>query len=160
MQGYCILLIWKILQISIRIPTYFLRSQLICLGLCATVGFATSPVRAHTPTQNPAQKPAAKPPAQTPDAPPAVAGPQQTKHYPILVIAHGNEPFWNLRLGMKGPERLDRAGYPPIVLEPSDVARDESGTFWTYHAKDAATGALLSVKLMREPCSDGMSETL
>jgi uncharacterized membrane protein len=158
-QGYCILLIWKILLISRRIPTDLLRSQLICLGLCATVGFATSPVRAHTPTQNPAQKPAAKPPAQTPDAQPAVAGPQQTKHYPILVIAHGNEPFWSLRLGMKGPERLDRAGYPPIVLEPSDVARDESGTFWTYHAKDAATGALLSVKLVREPCSDGMSET-
>jgi uncharacterized membrane protein len=88
-----------------------------------------------------------------------VAGPQQTKHYPILVIAHGNEPVWSLRLGMKGPERLDRAGYPPIVLEPSDVSRDDSGAFWTYHAKDAATGALLSVKLVREPCSDGMSET-
>ncbi|HEY1472190.1 MAG TPA: hypothetical protein VGF61_24340 [Candidatus Acidoferrum sp.] len=88
-----------------------------------------------------------------------MAGPQQTKHYPILVIAHGNEPFWSLRLGMKGPERLDRAGYPPIVLEPSDVARDDSGTFWTYHAKDMATGALLSVKLVREPCSDGMSDT-
>jgi uncharacterized membrane protein len=117
-------------------------------------------VQAQTPTQNPSQKPATtKPPAQTPEAQPAVAGPQQTKHYPILVIAHGNEPFWSLRLGMKGPERLDRAGYPPIVLEPSDVARDDSGTFWTYHAKDAATGALLSVKLVREPCSDGMSGT-
>ncbi len=111
--------------------------------------------------QAPAQKPPAKLSAKTPSTTPqpAVEGPQQTKHYPILVIAHGNEPFWSLRLGMKGPERLDRVGYPPIVLEPSDVVRDESGTFWTYHAKDAATGALLSVKLVREACSDTMSET-
>lgn len=112
---------------------------------------------AQDPAQQPAQKPAAKPPA--PAAQPAVAGPQQTKHYPILVVAHGNQPFWSLRLGMKGPERLDRAGYPPIVLEPSDVVRDESGSFWTYHAKDVATGALLSVKLIREPCSDSMADT-
>jgi uncharacterized membrane protein len=116
-------------------------------------------VQAQTPAQQPTQKPAVKAPAQTPEAQPAVAGPQQTKHYPILVIARGNEPSWSLRLGMKGPERLDRMGYPPIVLEPSDVVRDDSGTFWTYHAKDVATGALLSVKLLREPCSDGMSET-
>jgi uncharacterized membrane protein len=142
-----------------RTPTDLLSSQLARLSLCAVVSFPLFPVRAQTPAQRPAQKPAAKPPAQTTEAQPAVAGPQQTKHYPILVIAHGNEPFWSLRLGMKGPERLDRAGYPPIVLEPSDVVRDESGTFWTYHAKDAATGALLSVKLVREPCSDGMSTT-
>lgn len=131
----------------------------MCLGLCALVSFPISPARAQAPVQKPAQKPPSKSPAQTPEAPPAVAGPQQTKHYPILVVAHGNEPFWSLRLGMKGPERLDRVGYPPIVLEPSDVGRDDSGTFWTYHAKDSATGALLSVKLVREPCSDGMSET-
>jgi uncharacterized membrane protein len=142
-----------------RILTDLLRSQLVCLSVCALVSLPFFPGRAQTPTQKPVQKPAAKPPAQTPETQPAVAGPQQTKHYPILVIAHGNEPFWSLRLGMKGPERLDRAGYPPIVLEPSDVVRDESGTFWTYHAKDTATGALLSVKLVREPCSDGMSET-
>ena len=92
-------------------------------------------------------------------APADAGGPQQTKHYPILVLAHGNEPFWSLRLGMKGPERLDRAGYPPIVLEPSDVVQDESGSAWTYHAKDSQTGAAVSVKLSREVCSDGMSDT-
>ncbi len=128
-------------------------ATLFSLCLLATSGFGLA--------QTPTQKPAAKPPARTPPsaAQQTVEGPQQTKHYPILVIAHGNEPFWSLRLGMKGPERLDRLGYPPIVLEPSDVVRDESGTFWTYHAKDGATGALLSVKLVREPCSDTMGET-
>ncbi len=111
--------------------------------------------------QAPAQKPATKTPAKpaATAAQPAVEGPQQTKHYPILVIAHGTEPFWSLRLGMKGPERLDRVGYPPIVLEPAEVVRDEGGTFWTYRTKDVATGAALTVKLVREACSDKMSET-
>jgi uncharacterized membrane protein len=110
--------------------------------------------------QSTATKPSQKPIPKTPvAAPPGVAGPEQRKHYPILVIAHGNEPFWSLRLGMKGPERLDRVSYPPIVLEPSDVVQDESGNVWTYHAKDTATGAAVSVKLSRDPCSDGMSDT-
>jgi len=60
---------------------------------------------------------------------------------------------------MKGPERLDRVGYPPIVLEPGEITRDESGTSWTYKAKDTATGANLAVRLNREPCSDNMSDT-
>lgn len=81
-----------------------------------------------------------------------------SKHYPILIIAHGNEPYWSLRLGMKGPERLDRSDYPPLVLEPTDVARDDSGTSWTYNAKDSATGATVAVKLTRDPCSDGISD--
>ncbi len=129
-----------------RAPATFLS---LCLVLTSGAALA----------QAPTQKPATKPPVPAPAAQPAVAGPQQTKHYPILVIAHGNEPFWSLRLGMKGPERLDRVGYPPIVLEPSDVVRDESGIFWTYHAKDVATGTLLSVKLVREACSDTGGET-
>jgi len=49
---------------------------------------------------------------KAPDTVPVPAAPV-SKHYPILVIAHGNEPVWSLRLGMKGPERLDRANYPP-----------------------------------------------
>jgi uncharacterized membrane protein len=134
------------------------RAPISILIVCLFLTLCSSGL-AQAPAPQPAQKPAAKTPAQTPGTQPAVAGPQQTKHYPILVIAHGDEPSWSLRLGMKGPERLDRAGYPPIVLEPSDVVRDESGTFWTYHAKDTATGAQVSVKLLREPCSDGMSET-
>jgi uncharacterized membrane protein len=116
----------------------------------------------QTPAPKPTQKPASKPPANSSGTNPSateVQGPQQTKHYPILIIAHGNEPFWSLRLGMKGPERLDRASYPPVLLEPSDVDRDDSGTTWTYHAKDSATGATVSVKLIREPCSDTMADT-
>jgi len=106
--------------------------------------------------QAPPQKPATKPPAVSPQEP--VPAPT-SKHYPILIIAHGTEPFWSLRLGMKGPERLDRVGYPPIVLEPGEITRDESGTSWTYKAKDTATGANLAVRLNREPCSDNMSDT-
>jgi uncharacterized membrane protein len=127
-------------------------------------GIATLGLLAISPTllfaQSAPAKPGQKPSSKTPATGSAeITGPQQTKHYPILVIAHGNEPFWSLRLGMKGPERLDRVSYPPIVLEPSDVVQDESGTFWTYHAKDTQTGAAVSVKLTREACSDGMSDT-
>jgi uncharacterized membrane protein len=108
------------------------------------------------PAQVPAQKPAAKPPAVA--AQEAVPAPI-SKHYPILIIAHGNEPTWSLRLGMKGPERLDRSSYPPIVLEPGEITREDSGSSWTYKAKDVAAGANVAVKLTREPCSDNMSET-
>jgi uncharacterized membrane protein len=82
-----------------------------------------------------------------------------SRHYPILITAHGNEPSWSLRLGMKGPERLDRADYPPLVLEPAEVISDASGTSWTYNAKDTATGANVALKLTREPCSDALSDT-
>jgi len=60
---------------------------------------------------------------------------------------------------MKGPERLDRADYPPLVLEPAEVISDASGTSWTYNAKDTATGANVALKLTREPCSDALSDT-
>jgi uncharacterized membrane protein len=133
------------------------HSPHLVFGLCVLLGYPDCPALAQTPVQNPARKPAPKAPAPTTQ--PAVAGPQQTKHYPILVIAHGAEPSWSLRLGMKGPERLDRAGYPPMVLEPSEVMSDEAGISWTYRAKDVATGVLLSVKVVREPCSDAMAET-
>jgi len=107
--------------------------------------------------QAPAQQPPAKTPPKTPDTVPAPAAPV-SKHYPILVIAHGNEPVWSLRLGMKGPERLDRANYPPIVLDPGETSADDPGKAWTYHAKDEATGADVSVKLFREACSDAVAE--
>lgn len=110
--------------------------------------------------QTPAQKPTSKPPAKSaqPQSQDTISSPV-SRHYPILVLAHGNEPFWSLRLGMKGPERLDRVSYPPIVLDPAEITSDESGNSWTYHAKDDATGAAVTVKLTREPCSDTMSDT-
>jgi uncharacterized membrane protein len=117
-------------------------------------------------TQSPAQQ-QQKP---NPNRPPSQGAPQQpaateaiaspvSRHYPILVMAHGNEPFWSLRLGMKGPERLDRPSYPPIVLDPGDVTNDQPTGSWTYNAKDEATSAAVAVKLTRDSCSDNMSDT-
>jgi len=127
---------------------------------------AGTSISAQTPAPQPSQappttqKPAAKPPAAPAQPGPAEAVPSPvSKHYPILILAHGNEPNWSLRLGMKGPERLDRLAYPPIVLEPAEISTDEPSKMWTYHAKDTATGALVSVKLTRESCSDNMSDT-
>jgi uncharacterized membrane protein len=115
---------------------------------------AQAPAQPQPPGQKP-PAPAAKPPAIAPQEP--VPAPV-SKHYPILIIAHGAEPFWSLRLGMKGPERLDRLNYPPIVLEPAEITREETGSAWTYKAKDVATGAAVAVTLTREPCSDNTSD--
>jgi uncharacterized membrane protein len=113
---------------------------------------------AQTPPQKPV--PAAKPPANSPPSAGQETIPSPvSRHYPILVLAHGTEPFWSLRLGMKGPERLDRVSYPPIILDPAEITSDDSGNSWTYNAKDDATGATVSVKLTREACSDTMSDT-
>ena len=62
-----------------------------------------------------------------------------------------------MRVGQKGPERLDRPGYPPITLEPAEVTHEPSGDAWVYHAKDSQTGVAVAVRLSREACSDGMS---
>src|SRR5258708_16007899 len=97
------------------------------------------------------------------DSPPAKklpAGPAapQSTHYPILLLAFGNNPDWSLRIGLKGPERLDRPNYPPIPLEPSTVVPEAVADSWTYQAKDSATGAAVSVHLAREVCTDAVSE--
>jgi uncharacterized membrane protein len=97
------------------------------------------------------------PPAKKlPAGPPA---PQST-HYPILLLAFGNDPNWSLRIGQKGPERLDRPGYPPIPLEPTDVSHEAAADSWTYHAKDSATGAVVALHLTREACADAKNDTL
>src|SRR2546426_491307 len=96
------------------------------------------------------------PPKKLPAGPPA---PQST-HYPILILAFGNNPNWSLRIGQKGPERLDRPGYPPIPLEPSDVTHEAAADSWTYHAKDSGTGAAVAVHLTREACTDASNDTL
>ena len=119
------------------------------------------------------QPPAAQPPSQS--SQPSLSQPGQAKkpaagppapqstHYPILLLVQGptkdNGETWSLRIGLKGPERLDRTGYPPIPLEPADVARDGSTDAWTYHAKDSQTGAAVSVHITRETCSDPASTT-
>jgi len=90
------------------------------------------------------------------------AGPPspQSKHYPILLLAFGNAPNWNLRIGQKGPERLDRPGYTPIPLEAGEVTHEAAADSWTYHAKDSATGAVVSIHLTREACIDATNDTL
>jgi uncharacterized membrane protein len=103
---------------------------------------------------------AQKPAAPGTNASSAVKGQSQeaagpvSKHYPILIVAHGTEPTWSLRLGMKGPERLDRVGYPPVVLDSGEISNADAADTWTYRAKDTATGADVSVTLKREACSD------
>jgi uncharacterized membrane protein/Tol biopolymer transport system component len=118
------------------------------------------PTPQSPPKSNPAQQQSPSPNGATPGVAtsPAVQAPS-SKHYPILLLATGTEPFWSLRLGMKGPERLDRLNYPPIVLDPAEIVPDDAGGSWTYHAKDDATFADVTVKLVRENCSDNMSDT-
>lgn len=97
--------------------------------------------------------PSAKKPHVGPPAP-------QSTHYPILLLAFGNTPDWSLRIGQKGPERLDREGYPPIALEAAEVTHEAVASSWVYHAKDSATGAAVAVHLTREACADATNDTL
>jgi uncharacterized membrane protein len=104
------------------------------------------------------------PPAQTKKPPTGPPAPVST-HFPILLLAFGptagssaasisgSEPGWSIRIGQKGPERLDRPGYPPALLDPVDVTREGTTDAWTYRAKDSATGAEVSVHLTREACT-------
>jgi uncharacterized membrane protein len=126
-----------------------LRVRSTFFGLIILVASAGSSAWAQAPTKKPPSSPAA---AAAPAAP-------QSRHYPILLLASGNNPAWSLRIGQKGPERLDRPGYPPITLEPAEVAHEPSGDAWTYHAKDTGTGTAITIHLSREACFDGMSAT-
>jgi len=103
--------------------------------------------------QSQSKKPAT-PPAIT--AAPAPNSPVST-HFPILLLAfgppEGTQTGWSIRIGIKGPERMDRPNYPPVTLEPGDVTREGTNDNWTYRAKDSATGADVSVHITRESCS-------
>jgi uncharacterized membrane protein len=113
---------------------------------------AAIPAYGQTPAKPSGQKPAAGGTAiKTPAAP---ASPQ-SKHFPILLIASGTDPVWSVRIGMKGAERLERAGYPPIVLEPGEIAADDSGKAWMYKARDIDTNADVTLQLAREACTNG-----
>jgi uncharacterized membrane protein len=112
---------------------------------------AQNPAGQNAAGQNSAVGGTAKKPGPNATAPAA----PQSKHHPILLIASGINPVWSVRIGMKGAERLERTGYPPITLEPGEIAADDSGTAWTYKAKDTATNADVTVRLTRGACSDG-----
>jgi hypothetical protein len=118
------------------------------------------PPTRQAPSQQPAQ-PAAQSTSQPAQSKKPATGPAalQSTHYPILLLVQGNDQSWNLRIGLRGPERLDRTGYPPIPLEPAEVVREGTTDSWTYHAKDAQTAAAVSVHLTREPCSDSATGT-
>jgi uncharacterized membrane protein len=119
-----------------------------------SVLLATSLLFAGMPALAPAQNPPA--PKKLPAGP---AAPQST-HYPIFILAFGNDPNWSLRIGLKGPERMDRPGYPPIPLEAADVTHEAAADSWTYHAKDSATGAAVAIHLTRGACTDAKNDTL
>src|SRR5260370_23070249 len=106
------------------------------------------------PAQLLAQNP--PPPKKLPAGPPS----PQSKHYPILLLAFGNAPTWSLRIGQKGPERLDRPGYPPIPLEAAEVTHEAAADSWTYHAKDSGTGAAASIHLTPEASPAPLTDTL
>ena len=122
-------------------------------GLAPVIAFGTVALPSRSQQPAPVASSQAKKPTTTPVAP---AAPQST-HFPILLLAFGpaagNEPAWSIRIGQKGPERLDRPGYPPAMLDPIDVTRDGANDAWIYRGKDSATGADVAVHLTREPCS-------
>jgi hypothetical protein len=62
-------------------------------------------------------------------------------------------------IGQKGPERFDRANYPPIALDAVNVAGEGAADAWAYHAKDSATGADVTIHLTREGCIDAPGST-
>jgi hypothetical protein len=100
-----------------------------------------------------------QPPAQGPTPAKAPASPQST-HYPILLLGHGSDPVWSVLIGQKGPERFDRANYPPIALEPANVSAEGSSESWVYRAKDIATGADVTIHLTREVCIDSAAASV
>jgi uncharacterized membrane protein len=127
------------------------RTRSLFFGLAILVASASVSAAQQAPPQT-------KKPPTAPGVAAAPASPQ-SKHFPILLLASGINPAWSLRIGQKGPERLERPGYPPIALEPAEVEHDPSGQAWTYHAKDTAVGVNTTIRLSREACSDGMSTT-
>jgi len=141
------------LQMAQRAQIHFRLLTLVLSGAFASA-FAWGQTK-PTPGQATSQP---TPQAQQKNLPMGPQAPRST-HYPILLLGFGNQPNWNVRIGLKGPERFDREGYPPIPLESAEVTHD-SAEAWTYHAKDSATGAAVAVHLSREACTDAANDTL
>jgi hypothetical protein len=141
------------LQMAQRAQIHFRLLTLVLSGTFASA-YAWGQTK-PTPGQAASQP---TPQAQQKSLPMGPQAPHST-HYPILLLGFGNQPNWNVRIGLKGPERFDREGYPPIPLEPAEVTHD-SAESWTYHAKDSATGAAVAVHLSREACTDAANDTL
>lgn len=126
--------------------------RLLCLT-CSFLLCASFPINRSLAQQS-ARAP--QQPSEVPKPAQAPASPQST-HYPILLLGHGSDPTWSVLIGQKGPERFDRANYPPIALEPVNVNPEGSPEAWVYRAKDVATGADVTIHLTREVCIDSGS---
>jgi hypothetical protein len=142
-------------------PSFSKRFAILALIFTAIVAYSSgerAAAQAKTTQTSSSAQPQSKKsaPANTPTPAAAPNSPVST-HYPILLLAfgppEGTQTGWSIRIGIKGPERMDRPSYPPVTLEPGDVVREGTNDDWTYHAKDSATGADVSVHLTREPCS-------
>ncbi len=150
--GICLVWCGTLLLEGRNVVSVKLSRQVVGFLIAVTFAFAGGSASAQTATT--VKKPAANAPATTP----APNAPQST-HYPILLLAFGSSPSWDVRIGPKGPELLQRQGYPPIVLEPGEISREGTTESWIYRAKDTATGADVSVHLSREACSDSTLST-
>jgi hypothetical protein len=133
-------------------------SKCSLLPICSLLLFlAVTPALlcAQAASQKPAQQPPKPAPQSQPSKTPAAPPSPQSTHYPILLLGHGADPAaWSVLIGQKGPERFDRANYPPIALEAVNVAGEGVADAWAYHAKDSATGAEVTIHLTREGCID------
>jgi uncharacterized membrane protein len=137
-------------------PQFLLGASLVLTLALARSSFSQTP----PPNQKPAPQPRLTTTSAATPVPKKPVGPTASStHYPILLLAMGNEPAWSVRIGLKGPERLDRPNYPPIPLEPAEVAKEGATDVWTYHAKDSQTGASVTVHLSREACVDPPATT-
>jgi uncharacterized membrane protein len=124
----------------------FLRLLFLACSLLFGANFHPSRSFAQQPARPTQQSSEVPKPAQAPASP-------QSTHYPILLLGHGSDPVWSVLIGQKGPERFDRANYPPITFEPANVS-PEGPESWVYRAKDVATGADVTIHLTREVCVD------
>jgi len=127
--------------------------------------YSQQPVKAQQPPSPQAGQPTSPSSGQAGQAKKPAAGPAapQSTYHPILLLVQGptqdDGQTWSLRIGLRGPERLDRTNYPPIPLEPAEVVREGSTDSWIYRAKDSQTGAAVLVHLTREACTDPASTT-
>ncbi|HKW33501.1 MAG TPA: hypothetical protein VJN92_10890 [Candidatus Acidoferrum sp.] len=133
-------------QMRVGLLTWVVSGTLVS----ATAWGQSRPAPSQTAPQQPGQQKGLAPVPQAP----------HSTHYPILLLGFGNQPNWSVRVGLKGPERFDREGYPPIPLEPGEVTQEAAPETWTYHAKDSATGATVAVHVSREACTDATNDTL
>ena len=130
------------------------RPSILLAAAALLLSVAPSETAANQQPQLSSKQAPAKPANQTIKTPIAPAS-QQSTHYPILLLGRGGDPLvWSILIGQKGPERFDRAAYPPMALTPVSVSPEAASNAWAYHAKDAAANADVTIHLTRESCTE------